>query len=206
MEKKAKKPIFKRWWFWVLLVLIGISALAAGRSGGDGTPVTTQEVQTRQGAQAETEPAAVPVEYTADADSLKELLSAVLPDTEGVEIFDDEAGWNVTFTYTGTTWDETSLLRKILSGYVDFCREAYEIEGVDSVLFYTSANGTDGRGQPATFQVFNICMNKDKFAAYNWDAMKARSGSYEQIEADCEVFWIHPGVLGSAKTEKIYYS
>lgn len=38
---KAKKPIYKKWWFWVIIVIV-ISGIIAGASGDSDTPGSTQ--------------------------------------------------------------------------------------------------------------------------------------------------------------------
>ena len=199
-KKKVKKPIFKRWWFWVLAVLIAASGFGAagGSGGGEKAAEPTQAPAV--------EPAEAAVVYTADADSLKALLLSVEKDAEDVQILDDDAGWVVQYTARGATWDETSLLREQLTAYIDFCRTAYTIDGVDSVIFMVSADGTDARGNASTFSVFNVEMPRETFGKYDWDNMRLRSGSLEQIKEDCSVFWVLPSVMDSANAEKIYYS
>jgi len=42
---KIPKPIFKRWWFWVLVIII-LSAIVSGAGGNDGTKSTIQSAST----------------------------------------------------------------------------------------------------------------------------------------------------------------
>lgn len=44
MSNKIKKPIFKRWWFWLIIVVIGIAAL--GANGGKDEPKKVGEATT----------------------------------------------------------------------------------------------------------------------------------------------------------------
>lgn len=50
-QKSIKKPVYKQWWFWVIIavVVIGIGGIATGnQDGGDNDPDVTQEDDTSQ--------------------------------------------------------------------------------------------------------------------------------------------------------------
>lgn len=62
-KEKVKKPIFKRVWFWILVVVVVFAAIGALGGGGDSSGETTADPQT-------------PIEYTVvSVDEMMSLLS-----------------------------------------------------------------------------------------------------------------------------------
>ena len=45
-QKKAKKPIFKRWWFWLIVAFIAIAAIGGSGSSDEPTPVDPPSITT----------------------------------------------------------------------------------------------------------------------------------------------------------------
>ncbi len=44
-EEKRKKPIYKRWWFWVIIAVVVIGIAGAGSQNNPSTPSSTSETQ-----------------------------------------------------------------------------------------------------------------------------------------------------------------
>lgn len=52
MNTKEKKPVYKRWWFWVLAVIVLIGVVSAA-SGGSDAPTKTNDASTSDSKEAE---------------------------------------------------------------------------------------------------------------------------------------------------------
>lgn len=88
MEEKVKKPIYKRWWFWAIAIVVVI-ALA---SGGDDAPDTSIPTSSQTGQVGQSEPAAQP-------EPPKEATWQEVITFEGSSIKDTE-----TFTVSAKEW------------------------------------------------------------------------------------------------------
>lgn len=201
MEKKAKKPIFKRWYFWAIIAVLLLGAVGGGVSDNENEQDAAPEATS-----APVETPALVIEYTATPESLEALLGALVAGAEDVSVFEADGGWTVEYTVPALNFlDETDLLKKSLTAYVDFCRTAYTLDGIDSVLFFVSTELRDSRGVDSVQGVFNIEMTRDVFLKYEWDNLRFRPNTLAQIEADCSVFWILPTIRDAAKLDKVGY-
>ena len=129
---------------------------------------------------------------------------------EGLSIYkevrdDDMNIYDVTYDFTDTVWDETALVNTVLTDYVNFCKQAYTLDGIDATEFYVFVSMTDTRGNSERQKAMVISMPKEAFDKYNWDAIKFMPGSYETIASDCTEFDIHAGIRKNVNFSKVYY-
>ena len=143
---------------------------------------------------------------TKSSDSLSSLITSIDSDAEDVGIEQVDNKVNVYYTDGGQSWDESSFVRKHLSNYINYCLQAYGLEGVDNVVFYVKTKMTDEKGNESTPIVIGVGMNKTAFSSYNWENMKYKSGLIETIKPDCDILQIHQGILKACKSEDIFYS
>lgn len=195
--EKQKKPIYKKWWFWVLIVLfIPILNPNKKQSSPDVTPApeasveaTTEDIQ---------EPQTTEDKITAIIDSLNFKYS-------DLKIYDNGSKIKISLHYDDTSWNETRLCCACLSDYINLCKQAYEIDGIDKIEYYVFIDFIDSRGNEISEKGFAICMTKDNFNKYNWDNMKCITGTYPQIESDCEFLDIHAGLKKNVDFNEVYY-
>lgn len=129
----------------------------------------------------------------------------VKPENLTVQVYPATGRCNVNYITRDTFWDETDFIRSQISAYINFCLDAYEVDGITDVFFMVSTEMTDTKGNKEDEVVMKIEMKKDAFGTYNWENMEYRPGMFEQFEADCSVLNIHAGILNNADTDKIYY-
>lgn len=192
MEKKAKKPFYKKWWFWVLafLFLLVMGNLNTGpkEEKQETAPVVQEE----------------PEEAPQEKDPITAIIDAQKFEYSDLSIIENSGLLKISLHYDKTTWDETDFVRECLSDYVDICSEAYEIEGIDKIEYYVFVDLTDSKGNESSNKGFSMYMPKDVFKTYNWENLKYIPGFYKQIESDSEIF-IYPGIKNRVDFEKVYY-
>lgn len=218
---KAKKPIYKRWWFWAIIVIVVVGAFGSG--GKSDTPASSSNAASASTSAsasassaassaaisaAQSTPESTPVTYTADADSLKQLFTDTLNITqENLDVTYDDTNkcFSVSYHPTDAIWDEADFVRKSISNYISYCQQAYQIDGVTSIDFQVSTNMQDSYGNTNLESVMEIRMVKDNFEKFNWKNLEYQ-GIYDNFKANCEFFWIAPGILKNVDPSDIYYA
>lgn len=212
--KKAKKKNHGCLIAIVVFVIIGI--IGAGMSSDDSSASTAATGET---ATATAEPTAAPtteptpeptpVTYEATTESLTALFDSVYENEyqDFAILVDAEEGGSglcmISYKATGSYWDENALVTECVNTYIDFCRTAYTIDGITTVDMTVSVPMVDDRGNENTETGVEISMAKDVFALYNWDNV---TGSVmDQMERDCSIFYIHPGILKNVDDDDIIY-
>lgn len=117
------------------------------------------------------------------------------------------SGSNLQISYVSEdpAWDATDLVSRTVTDYIDFCKLAYTLDGVDHVDFYVFADFTDPKGNASTEKAVAIGMPKDRFETYNWSGMLFKSGLYEQLEQDCDLLDLHAGLASDVDTSEVEY-
>lgn len=170
----------------IVLTLLLVFALAACGGGGDESII-----------------------YEATSESLSQFFdhyNKVKCENLKVDLSKNGKTCKVNFKDASTSWDETSFTRDQLTAYVDFCKTAYSVGKINEVIWQSSVDMTDARGNTNTETGITISMNKDAFDKYDWENMKYRSGTFSQIEADCAVFNLHAGIAKNVNFDKVYYA
>ncbi len=200
-----KKPIYKKKRFWIILIIVMALFFGSGESSDNRTTSKAADMEnTKEGVKKEKQKT-----YTADEESLKELyqdeFSMNSINNLKVEWDDINSCWHITYDFTGSAWDESMFIRQEFKKYIDYCKKAYKIEGVDSIYFTVRTEMQDSKGNNTTEDVFDIRMLKKDFDTYNWKNMEYKDGVFDQIQSDSDFFWIHPGILKNIDTEKDFY-
>lgn len=117
------------------------------------------------------------------------------------------SGSNLQISYVSeqTAWDATDLVSRTVTDYIDFCKLAYGLDGVDHVDFYVFADFTDPKGHTVTEKAVAIGMPKDRFETYDWSGMLFKPGLYEQLEQDCDLLDLHAGLASDVDTSEVEY-
>lgn len=196
-----KKPIYKRWWFIALAVIIVLGGIGAALGGGDdpgkdtGTPNAGEDENKDK-------------DMTTD-----EQLASIFEDLFGSKEVDDfklsyddtEKKYVVAYTPTEQFWDETAFMRTGMTDYVLFCKKAYAISDVTAVDFEISTTLTDAKGNDAVEPVLSILMPKSEFDSFNWDNLEYQD-IYDSFVQSCTLFWAHPAIINNADLTEIYYA
>lgn len=190
--EKSKKPLYKHWWFWVLVFLFLL--IMGNLNTGKKTPAE--------------DPAPVENEAAAEAseDTLEDKIKASFKNHySDLQVTESADSVKLSLHYDDTAWDETRLISDCLTDYVNLCQMLYPLGEVSKIEFYVFCDFTDSKGNESSEKAFAICMPKDKFDTYNWDNIKFTEGSYDQIESDCEYIDIHAGLKKNVDFNKVYY-
>ena len=191
MEKK--RPFYKRWYFWVVIVIWFIVLANIGKKNSAPAQVTAPEPEVQAEADESIED-----QITTAIDSLNFNYSD-LKVIEGMESL------KVSLHYDDTAWDETRLVSNCLTDYVNLCTDLYSRDGITKVEYYVFCDLTDTRGNKVTEKAFAMCMTKENFDKYTWDNIKFTEGTYSQIESDSEYIDIHAGIKKNVDFNKVYY-
>lgn len=191
MEKK--RPFYKRWYFWVVIVIWFIVLANIGKKNSAPAQVTAPEPEVQAEADESIED-----QITTAIDSLNFNYSD-LKVIEGMESL------KVSLHYDDTAWDETRLVSNCLTDYVNLCTDLYSRDGITKVEYYVFCDLTDTRGNKVSEKAFAMCMTKENFDKYTWDNIKFTEGTYSQIESDSEYIDIHAGIKKNVDFNKVYY-
>lgn len=148
-----------------------------------------------------------PKEYTADAGSIEQLAKDVFGfnyDELTVEYDDFDEAFVVSFHPTDMYTDSTSWVWKNINRYINFCRIAYQIDGLDRVRFDIYANGIDQYGNEGDFLGLSEIMTRETFENFNWDGLYLL-GIWDAFVDNCFAFSLHPLFSEDLDTDRIFY-
>lgn len=122
-----------------------------------------------------------------------------------LKIIPSGSNLQISFTSEQTAWDATDFVSRTVTDYIDFCKLAYGLDGVDHVDFYVFTDFTDPKGNTFTEKAVAIGMPKDRFETYNWSGMLFKPGLYEQLEKDCDLLDLHAGLASDVDKSEVQY-
>lgn len=173
-------------------------------------PEATEPVE-EETENVETEPEPTDTPISAD-NTAEENLSIILNNTEGAEnisnvsvtYHEDDNLYYVSFEYVGNLLNATHLVNSQTSNYINFCKTAYTIDGVENVEFDVYRTMTDDKGNENAQSAFKMCMTKEVFNTYNFDNL-ALQDIYDSMVENCETYWMYPSIESEVDTSEIYY-
>lgn len=138
-------------------------------------------------------------------DTPEGIFSALDIDCNNLQIIPSGSEVRVSFEYDSPAWDATHFVSEVLTDYVRFCQDAYDLEWIENVTFYVFAVFTDPKGNESTEKAIAICMPKDAFQTYNWSNIRYTPGIYDQVTSDCSLFDLHAGLARDVETDRVMY-
>lgn len=148
---------------------------------------------------------------TASTESLTKLYKKLNKDKKKYKIKVDympsDNSCLITIEDKGDYLTTTDFVRKQYTKYINFCKKAYKMQGLNNVQFDIATTMGDSKGNEEMEQVMSISMKKDVFDTYKWGKVKFnRQTIPAAIDAgEFEVNYIHPGVDKDVKWNKVYY-
>ena len=147
-------------------------------------------------------------EYTNDAQSMTQLINNVCT---GMTL--NEAKVYVVGEYHIVNYepidgfvDETDAIRKGISNYINYAREAYQLDGVQSITANMYLTMIDTKGNKEKVQALRIAMGKEYFESFKWENLENKSVPiFSEFMNNCYDFSIHPGIWKRVNEEEIYY-
>ena len=208
MKRKPVSPL--RYVIGIPLAAIGVAMFLYGfisqlKGHGSKSSNSTTSSESVTSTTAESTPAAKP-EPATPADQITDIVSDIDRDISDIKVFQGQDGlFKVSFFYDGESWTETRLINKLLTYYVDMCKQAYQIDGVGNIECFVFGNMMDARGNSDKEKIFAISMNKENFKKYNWENIAFVPGSADTIIKDCDLFDIHAGIQKNIDFSELYY-
>lgn len=189
--EKTKKPFYKHWWFYALVFLffLVMGNLKTGK---------------KEPAAPEPKPEVVEEAPKSLEDQLTDLIDSLHFQYSDLEIVTGSTT-KISLHYDKESWDETRFCQNCLTDYINLCKQAYSLDGIDKVEYYVFVNLIDAKGNETSEKGFSICMAKDAFTTYNWDNLEYVPDSYTQIASDCEFIDIHAGIMKNVDFSKVFY-
>lgn len=197
MNQKAKKPFYKRWWFWVLAFLF---LLVMGNMN-----ITTPTQEEQLPVEEETAPETKELSLIDQVTAIVEDPSIGAKDVTVVQGVPDADRFKITFTPKNSSWDDTGFVSDCLSAYIDICSKAYALEGVNKIELYVFVDLTDSKGNVNHEKGFSMCMPKKNFDTYTWENLKYTKGIYNTLINDCELWTVHAGIEKNVNYDDVMY-
>ena len=146
-------------------------------------------------------------EYSADADSIKELAADLFDFRyDNLETsFDSEMDNAYVVTYRITEYqDITTFVYQNINRYIHFCQRAYRIDGVNRVRFDVNLLGQDQYGKDYEILGLQEIMTKETFDKFEWSNLEYQN-IWETFNDECYYFGVAPEIIREVDTEKIFY-
>lgn len=200
MEKEStKKPVYKRWWFWVVAVFVFF--ILVGSLGpsqpSDSSQTVTESEGTNTGANVASQPQTT-------TDLLWQAVDDGLKTRKGKEIAFDAATGAVTLTDTPPSpLDATMTVRHAQADLVYFGQKAFAVKGVKSLTVILKHNFTDQYGNQASDDSVRISMIETEFSKYNWSNLVGLSIE-QQLQDSATEYYVHPTVLKEVNVSKLH--
>lgn len=196
MEKKQKKPIYKRWWF-ILLVLLLVFA-------GIGGILDTAGVQTEREKEFEVKKEEKEKEKTIEEERKKNrtIDEVMMEDENGVDKAILEDGTLTLENDVTTFWDETSILKTDVLTMFELMPKVFEDDGVDRARIVLNVEITDNKGNSEIEPVIYFEYTREHFGEleYNNFLNMATSQTW-RIFNESTSYEIHPGIYNNVKDD-----
>ena len=189
--EKQKKPIYKKWWFWVLIVFV-IFAIIPGKKQAPAVEPTTSEASseaTSENAPASdllNEPKDDPLlSYFTEATGIKE--AKITKNGDYIEIV---------YTLTDLPYDYTDYVSKGLTHFVKTAKLIYSNTDCDMLRM-------DMKSEDSI--VTSLIITKDNFNSFDWSSWAYTEGIYDQVNDKFQKFYVESMLMKSVDINKIMY-
>lgn len=186
--EKEKKPIYKKWWFWVIIIII-IGAIGS-------LTETNNTINTSSN-----------VENNSNNDIVQEStverkIKDILKNKQDINIVQEDNNMTVTYK-TDTPLTYNSLLNEVLSFYVKIGKEIYTQSEIEVFNFIVNGTVTDQYGTESIDKLIEISMPKENFQKYNWENLEYKP-IYNSFIKDTEIFYILFSIRKELDLDKIF--
>lgn len=149
-------------------------------------------------------------EYTNDSQSMTQLIGDVCAGAgmalEEAKVMVLGGIHLVNYTPADGYADETDVIRKGISNYINYAREAYQLDGVTSITINMHLPMIDAKGNREKVCGLRISMMKEYFESFKWENLENRRVPiYTEFMNNCSDFDIHPSIWKRINKEEIYY-
>lgn len=198
---KEKKPIYKKWWFWVIVVFLLIGFIG-GRSGSNPEEVTDSVAESSNTDVSPQESSVATAEVSEEA-TLESIIGSDHENWQEIETSD--GGYKISYKDTASYWDENSFVTEAIHNYVNLCSKVYADNlSCAYVELYIFVDMQDAKGNVSQSKGFMCSMTQEEFNTFNWDNLKGTK-IYDVFSSSCTEFYIAPGILSNVSTDKVIY-
>lgn len=205
-KEKKKKPIYKKWWAWLIaFFLVGgiingiIDPYDEEKQAEEDKQKEIEEeekAEKEKSEKKEKEEAKKKEEERLANRDIDEALEEDNDIVKSAELNDGE----LTLTYEpGTVWSENSFFNTVYDSF-EIVSDAFKDEGVDSVLTIIKAEMTDEKGNEELEDIINYRYTRADFDELNYDNFKEMAlGQQWRILNEADGYFIHPGIRANLK-------
>lgn len=225
-EIKVKKPIYKRWWFWLIGIVVVFNLFngddESGNAGSDNNNVevvSSEQNEPEPVEIEETESEPEPVENWTELELTKESIETALQDAEGVKTEKltedslreidilDHAGTeapndkiiHVKFN-PGTVWDETDFAERVASSIVGYSEILFQHPNTEELVVWGLAEFTDEYGNKEENTGARISFTRSTFDKINFDSFHDMVlVEYWRAYSVSDSYMIHAGLYQNIK-------
>lgn len=187
-NSKENKPIYKKWWFWVLVVLV-IFVLIPGKKP------TSEKISPEAPSDATTE-------TTLSSDSVAEPEDPLLSYfTEATGIKDAEIAEKgdyieIVYSLTDLPYDYTDYVSEGLTHFVKTAKLIYSNTNCDMLQMDMKSDGSI---------VTSLIITKDNFDSFDWSSWAYTEGIYDHVKDIFQKFYVESMLMKGVDTNKIMY-
>jgi cytoskeletal protein RodZ len=208
MGEKPKKPLWKKWWFWLAVFLI---LAAVGNQGGEKTQTTTAKPQQESAATQEA-PQATQTEESAPAPdpepaTIEDKVKAVIIDTlkektnmdkeriVKVEVNDhlgtEKEGDKIALITLNADENLTAKLTKggMLMKSSDLFPALFELQEIEEAVIFWQLTLVDTFGNESDDTVLKLGLNRETAEKINWKNFDR--DNYSKV---ANTYWEHPAI------------
>lgn len=201
MEDKKNKPVYKKWWFWLVAFLV--FGFVVGQTADD-EPKEDVEEEAKEETKEESKEKDEEEKPKEDKEEKKETEDKEEEKKEKeksekikeTDFYDGE----LTMVYEpGTLWDENSFFRIVYDSFADV-KDAFEDDEVDSVVVMINALMTDEKGNEDMKPVITYRYTREGFDELNYEKFYDMAMVEEwRILNESESYFINPGIRNKLK-------
>jgi len=208
-NNKIKKKWYKRWYIWILIILVLMVVIP--NTSDEAAPVSTTN-QTKNPDPPKDEPKKEEpkkeepkIDFSSaelNNDNIKKAANTILGSKLVSSELIVEEGKNIgDIIYDpGTFWDDKSLVTNNAVTATKLMELLFTNPKVDKIWVWTQTEMTDAKGNKSMDNVVNVCLTKENAKDINWPEFKEMvSLDYNALYNIADSKFIHPGIAKNIK-------
>ena len=173
---KQKRPFYKRWYFWVVIVIWFIVLANIGKKNSAPAQVTAPEPEFQE---------ETTLSYFTQATGIKE--ASVKEQDDYIEIV---------YTMDGTPYDYTDYVSRGLTDFVKTGKLLYANTDCDMLRMDMQVDGS---------AVTSLIITRDNFESIDWSSLAYTEGTYSHVQDKFQKFYVESTLVKDVDTDKIMY-
>lgn len=208
MSEKSKKPIFKKWWFWAIcvVVVIGVVGLIAGRNDEDALTSSTTESESLAESTIATVDSSVPEFIWAESEVTNETVDTVLDakrhslSRQPIEIhvvYSDTSQKDIQITVDIDGLGGDLAMRGLFKCLNQYAEILFENPNVAQVMVRGQIILTDTNGNKTENDATNVVWTRETASSINHDSYDdiAMGSQYPTCFETADEYFIHQAIF-----------